>query len=71
MREGVFVTRQTSDLRIRELVPLIAPKALAKEYPMSDRAADTVYEARSQIIDILQKKDKFAILVENQSKLLV
>ena len=57
------MTRRTSDLRIRELIPLVAPKVLAEEFPLSDRAAETVYEARSQIVDILNRKDKRLLVV--------
>ena len=49
--------KRTRDLRIRSVEPLISPEALKARYPMNDRAADTVIEAREAIKRILAHQD--------------
>jgi 3-deoxy-7-phosphoheptulonate synthase len=48
---------QTDDLRIRDITQVVPPKSLHEEFPISDRAAETVYRARREIQAILQGED--------------
>jgi len=55
---------QTDDLRICDIKQVVAPKALQKELPVSERAARTVYHARRrEIRRILQGEDDRLLLV--------
>ena len=49
--------KTTTDLRVRELSPLISPEDLKDELPISPEAAETVVEGRENIENILSKKD--------------
>ena len=55
--------RQTDNLRIRAFEPLTTPKQLKHIVPLSDTAAETVDEARSQIIRIMTGEDRRKLLV--------
>lgn len=50
--------KQTFDLRIKEMKPLISPEGLKQEIPISETAAETVVKSREGIENILSKKDK-------------
>ncbi len=50
--------RKIQDLRVVTTEPLIAPRVLKDELPVSDSVADTVAEARSVIRDIIAGKDR-------------
>lgn len=49
---------RTNNLRIVAEIPLVSPAELAREIPITDRAAETVAESRQQITNILHGKDK-------------
>ncbi|MCG6862984.1 MAG: 3-deoxy-7-phosphoheptulonate synthase, partial [Chromatiaceae bacterium] len=48
---------QTDDLRICDITQVAPPKALQEEFPISERAAQTVYYARRDIQRILHGED--------------
>jgi 3-deoxy-7-phosphoheptulonate synthase len=54
---------QTDDLRILAIKELISPENLFKEFPISDQAANTVFQARSEIHEILHGRDDRLIVV--------
>ncbi|MEQ4543575.1 MAG: 3-deoxy-7-phosphoheptulonate synthase, partial [Pantoea agglomerans] len=47
---------QNDDLRIKEIKELLPPVALLEKFPATDRAAQTVSQARQAIHQILQGK---------------
>ncbi len=53
----------TDDLRIRDIKQVIAPKDLHREFPITDRAAETVYQARRDIQRILHGEDDRLLVV--------
>ena len=53
----------TDDLRIRETKVLRSPEELISEYPVSEKAADTVYGARMQVRSILDGEDDRLVAV--------
>ncbi len=57
------MTHRTDDLRIREIKELTPPSHLLREYPVSDQAADTVYNSRSAIHRILHGMDDRVFVV--------
>ncbi len=48
----------TSDLRIVSSVPLVAPRALIAEYPMTDASNAVVVESRRTVENIIARKDR-------------
>jgi 3-deoxy-7-phosphoheptulonate synthase len=54
---------QTDDLRIRDIQQVAPPKVLLGEFPISEVAARTVYEARREIQRILHGKDDRLLVV--------
>lgn len=54
---------ETDDLRIKGTKELITPDELLRELPISDAAANTVYETRRQIRDILQGRDDRLLVI--------
>lgn len=48
--------KQTNDLHISEIKPLIPPIELKKEFPMTEISNKTVVEGRETVINILNKK---------------
>ena len=50
--------KQTNDLRIDKILPLIPPKELKREFPISQRCVDTVVESREIIEQIIHGQDK-------------
>jgi 3-deoxy-7-phosphoheptulonate synthase len=53
----------TDDLRIRDITQVIAPKDLHREFPITDRAAETVYHARRDIQRVLHGEDDRLLVV--------
>lgn len=49
--------KQTNDLHIIQIKPLISPAELKEEFPMTEESNKTVVESRNTIIDILEKRD--------------
>jgi len=54
---------QTDDLRICGIKQVVPPRALLEAIPISEKAAQTVYEARHQIQRILQGEDDRLLVV--------
>jgi 3-deoxy-7-phosphoheptulonate synthase len=53
---------QTDDLRIKEIKELAPPTHLLREFPLSEKAANTTFEARQDIHRILHGADDGAVL---------
>lgn len=49
---------QTEDLNIASIEPLVSPKKLKEEYPISAKAQETVLKGRQDIINVLAGNDK-------------
>ncbi|HBS14640.1 MAG TPA: 3-deoxy-7-phosphoheptulonate synthase, partial [Alcanivorax sp.] len=49
--------KQLDDLNIESQEVLITPRALKEKLPLSEAAAETVFQGRQQIRDILDRKD--------------
>jgi 3-deoxy-7-phosphoheptulonate synthase len=62
-RDKTMVTQQTDDLRIKAMKELLSPEQLLNEFPISDKAADTVYTARSGIQKILRGEDDRLLVI--------
>jgi 3-deoxy-7-phosphoheptulonate synthase len=54
---------RTDDLRIRETTPVLSPRELHEEYPLSETAANTVYDTRHAIQRILHGRDERLLVV--------
>jgi 3-deoxy-7-phosphoheptulonate synthase len=54
---------QTDDLRICDIKQVVPPRVLLESIPISEKAAQTVYEARHQIQRILQGEDDRLLVV--------
>jgi 3-deoxy-7-phosphoheptulonate synthase len=54
---------QTDDLRIRGITEVRSPKALHQEYPLSETASNTVFDARRAIQRILHGEDDRLLVV--------
>src|SRR5574344_1287583 len=57
------MTAKIFDTRIKEIIPLLPPVALAEKFPCSDIAADTVIKGREAIHDILFSKDDRLVVI--------
>src|SRR6266436_4890730 len=55
--------RQTDDLRIRDVRPLIPPAILLEEIPISERASNVVSEARAAIAAAIEGRDSRLVIV--------
>jgi 3-deoxy-7-phosphoheptulonate synthase len=56
--------RSTDDLRIRDVRPLIPPAILLEEFPLSERASNTVADARTAVTRILRgDESRLAVVV--------
>jgi len=53
----------TDDLRIREIKELAPPSHVLREFPESDRASETVFQARQSIHRILTREDDRLLIV--------
>ena len=49
---------QTDDLRIKEIKELLPPASLLADFPITEKAAQSVYEARREIHRILHGADE-------------
>jgi 3-deoxy-7-phosphoheptulonate synthase len=54
---------QTDDLRIREIKELLTPAALLEDFPITEKAAKTVYETRREIHRILHGADDRLLVI--------
>ncbi|MBI3915484.1 MAG: 3-deoxy-7-phosphoheptulonate synthase AroG [Betaproteobacteria bacterium] len=54
---------KTDDLRIREIKELVPPSHILREFPITEKAAQTVYEARSTIHRILHGADDRMLVI--------
>jgi 3-deoxy-7-phosphoheptulonate synthase len=54
---------QTDDLRIRDIEQVAPPKVLHEEYPITEAAAETVFQTRRQIQHILHGEDDRLLVV--------
>ena len=54
---------RTDDLRIRDITQVRSPKELHQEYPLSETAADTVYDTRHAIQQILHGGDDRLLVI--------
>ncbi len=57
------MTYQTDDLRIKEIKELLPPAHLLGDFPISDKAAQTVFEARRDIHRILHGADDRLLVI--------
>jgi 3-deoxy-7-phosphoheptulonate synthase len=55
--------QQTKDLRIIGTKEIQAPGSLMEELPLSEKAANTITEARRQIYDVLEGKDDRLVVI--------
>ena len=55
--------QRTSDLNVNAIEPLITPRALKRELPMSAAASDNVVRARATISDILARRDPRLLVI--------
>ncbi|MCF7929228.1 MAG: 3-deoxy-7-phosphoheptulonate synthase, partial [Spirochaetales bacterium] len=56
--------QRTSDLHIKQILPLIPPATLKQVYPMTEVANQTVVESRRTVIDIIEGRDpRFLMIV--------
>jgi 3-deoxy-7-phosphoheptulonate synthase len=53
----------TQDLNIRDMIPLISPRALKAELPMTETANRTVVEGREAVKRILRKEDNRLLVI--------
>src|ERR1043166_6871743 len=54
---------RTDDLRLREIKELLPPAKLLGDFPITEKAAQTVYESRQEIHRILHGADDRAVLI--------
>ena len=54
---------RTDDLRIKEIKELLPPAKLLGDFPISEKAAQTVYETRQEIHRILHGADDRLVLI--------
>ncbi|MGQ0751196.1 MAG: 3-deoxy-7-phosphoheptulonate synthase AroG [Betaproteobacteria bacterium] len=54
---------KTDDLRIKEIKELVPPSHLLREFPVSEKAAKTVYETRREIHRILHGADDRLLII--------
>lgn len=54
---------EIDDVNIEQFIPLVTPAQLKAEFPLSDKAYDTVLNGRKVIQDILDGKDKRLLVV--------
>ena len=55
--------RRTDDLRIRDVRPLISPAILLEEVPTSERASNTVADARTAVTDVILGRNARLVVV--------
>ncbi|MBT7236599.1 MAG: 3-deoxy-7-phosphoheptulonate synthase, partial [Gammaproteobacteria bacterium] len=57
------ISKLTDDLKISSMKELISPSKLIEQLPMTEDAISTVVRTRSEIINILNGKDKRLLLI--------
>ncbi|MCK5896286.1 MAG: 3-deoxy-7-phosphoheptulonate synthase [Cocleimonas sp.] len=57
------MNKNTDDLRIKKIIPVISPAALQGEFPMTEMASNTVFNARHNTHKILQGEDDRLLVV--------
>jgi 3-deoxy-7-phosphoheptulonate synthase len=55
--------QKTDDLRIKEIKELLSPEQIRREFPLSEKAAQTTYEARRAIHRILHGADDRLLVI--------
>lgn len=56
--------RKVEDLHIRELIPLVSPRLLKSQLPITEAVANTVAEARDTIRQIVRREDpRFLVVI--------
>src|SRR4051794_7318855 len=55
--------RETDDLRITQVRPLIPPAILLEEIPISEGASNVVSNARAAVADVLARRDPRLVVV--------
>lgn len=55
--------RATDNLHVREMAPLTAPRVFKERFPLTDAISQLVYETRSAIIDIMQRRDPRLVVI--------
>src|ERR1700683_2487314 len=54
---------RTQDLHVKEIVPLLSPRALKAQKPVTDTANATVARSRERVIRILKQEDPRLLVV--------
>ncbi|HIE40508.1 MAG TPA: 3-deoxy-7-phosphoheptulonate synthase, partial [Thiomicrorhabdus sp.] len=54
---------QTDDLRIKHITEVLSPAELHEQYPLTDTAAQTVYDTRQNIHNILAGRDDRILVI--------
>ena len=57
------MTEKIEDRNVEGIVPLISPRAVKAEQPLTARAAEVVLETRRAIRDLLHGRDRERLLV--------
>jgi 3-deoxy-7-phosphoheptulonate synthase len=57
------MTKNTDDLRINKIIPVISPAELQGDFPLTETASQTVYTARQEAHRILQGEDDRLLVV--------
>jgi 3-deoxy-7-phosphoheptulonate synthase len=55
--------RQTEDIRITGMRPLIPPAILVEEIPVSERASNLVADTREAIVNVLERRDQRLVVI--------
>lgn len=54
---------ETKDLRIKDVKEILAPRELMLAYPISEKAANVVHDARQGVYDVLDGKDDRLVVI--------
>src|SRR5436190_21873773 len=63
LRPFVVMPRATSNLHVKNVLPLTPPNELLKELPLSDRAAETVAAGRDEVCRVIHGQDRRLLVV--------
>ncbi len=55
--------RPTQDLRVKQIVPLLTPRALKADLPMTEASNETVANSRDRIADIIHQRDPRMLVI--------
>ncbi len=55
--------RPTQDLRVRQIVPLLTPRALKAELPMTEASNETVANSRDRVVSIIRQQDPRLLVI--------